>query len=561
MVNCPPVLTSGSTLSAQKKRQDEKNLRTLRELAALPANRFCFECGQCGPTYVNITHGSFCCSSCSGILRGLNPPHRVKSICMATFTCEEIERIRNLGNEENSHTWLGLYSGSPPKMTNKEEIATFLIKKYEKKEWYVSRSELEEQERLLNQAKEVASQCGTSVKSAGSSSSKPADLDLFATDPFATFGVPMTRTPATQTFTDAVVPPEQATNPIPPQPFSPPAFVAPPPPLPSKPPVQSNSFTSKIADSFRPVDAKTTSDTDPFADFDARFSELALKNSSTVSAFGSPLPAQSLPKSATVNTSFHLNQIPTQSTNPFSPEVFSVASFNSSSISEPVPINTSTSDADKYSALAELDQMFHHGGQPNSSAGEKPTWLPSGFSTGLPPAHYTPVFNDASKVKVAKNVYGHIPKSNTLGAIAEVGATAISHNAASSDNIHQQTSSISYANLAPNPFLAQSIEATNASHANFIVDNGPEQKQIGNVMWNNPFASNIVQAHCVTGNVGETTCQPQSSLSLCTWIACARAGCLQLQDPSDSSSTSVLRTRLLELSETDRITLISSKLP
>ncbi|KAK6034171.1 putative GTP-ase activating protein, partial [Cooperia oncophora] len=142
------------------------------ELTALPANRYCFECGQRGPTYVNITHGSFCCTSCSGILRGLNPPHRVKSICMASFTAEEIERLRSLGNEENSHTWLGLYSGAPPKMTNKDEITSFLVKKYEKKEWYVSRSELEEQERLLNQAKEVSSQCGTSVQSAGSSSSK-----------------------------------------------------------------------------------------------------------------------------------------------------------------------------------------------------------------------------------------------------------------------------------------------------------------------------------------------------------------------------------------------------
>ncbi|VDK57047.1 unnamed protein product [Cylicostephanus goldi] len=133
MVNAPHA-SSGSTLSAQKKRQDEKNLRALR--------------------------------------RGLNPPHRVKSISMANFTNEEIERVRSLGNEENSHTWLGLYSGNPPKMTNKDEITAFLIKKYEKKEWFVSRSELEEQERLLNQAKEVASQSGTSMKSGGSASSK-----------------------------------------------------------------------------------------------------------------------------------------------------------------------------------------------------------------------------------------------------------------------------------------------------------------------------------------------------------------------------------------------------
>lgn len=31
--------------------------------------------------------------------RGLNPPHRVKSITMTTFTPEEIEQIKNKGNE------------------------------------------------------------------------------------------------------------------------------------------------------------------------------------------------------------------------------------------------------------------------------------------------------------------------------------------------------------------------------------------------------------------------------------------------------------------------------
>jgi hypothetical protein len=31
--------------------------------------------------------------------RGLNPPHRVKSISMATFTSEEIDFVRCRGNE------------------------------------------------------------------------------------------------------------------------------------------------------------------------------------------------------------------------------------------------------------------------------------------------------------------------------------------------------------------------------------------------------------------------------------------------------------------------------
>ncbi|KAK2868160.1 hypothetical protein Q7C36_000031 [Tachysurus vachellii] len=50
-----------------------------------------------------MTVGSFVCTTCSGILRGLNPPHRVKSISMTTFTQQEIEFLQKHSNE----SWLG----------------------------------------------------------------------------------------------------------------------------------------------------------------------------------------------------------------------------------------------------------------------------------------------------------------------------------------------------------------------------------------------------------------------------------------------------------------------
>jgi CRISPR/Cas system CMR-associated protein Cmr1 (group 7 of RAMP superfamily) len=53
---------------ASKKKQDEKNLKLLRELVSLPCNKHCFDCQQRGPTYVNMTIGSFVCTSCSGLL-------------------------------------------------------------------------------------------------------------------------------------------------------------------------------------------------------------------------------------------------------------------------------------------------------------------------------------------------------------------------------------------------------------------------------------------------------------------------------------------------------------
>ncbi|XP_023229999.1 arf-GAP domain and FG repeat-containing protein 1-like isoform X2 [Centruroides sculpturatus] len=126
-------------MAARRRTQEEKNLKTLRELASLPANKQCFDCRQRGPTYVNVTIGSFVCTSCGGILRGLNPPHRVKSITMATFSMEEIEFIKSRGNEYCQYVWMGLYDSRvlEPESRDEQRIRDFMIQKYERKRWYV----------------------------------------------------------------------------------------------------------------------------------------------------------------------------------------------------------------------------------------------------------------------------------------------------------------------------------------------------------------------------------------------------------------------------------------
>lgn len=55
-------------MASTKRKQDERNLKTLRELVSQPGNKECFDCNQRGPTYVNMTIGSFVCTSCSGML-------------------------------------------------------------------------------------------------------------------------------------------------------------------------------------------------------------------------------------------------------------------------------------------------------------------------------------------------------------------------------------------------------------------------------------------------------------------------------------------------------------
>ncbi|XP_067364833.1 arf-GAP domain and FG repeat-containing protein 1a isoform X6 [Channa argus] len=126
--------------ASAKRKQEEKHLKMLREMTSLPPNRKCFDCDQRGPTYANMTVGSFVCTSCSGILRGLNPPHRVKSISMTTFTQQEIELLQRHGNEVCKQIWLGLYddrTSSVPDFREPQKVKEFLQEKYEKKRWYV----------------------------------------------------------------------------------------------------------------------------------------------------------------------------------------------------------------------------------------------------------------------------------------------------------------------------------------------------------------------------------------------------------------------------------------
>lgn len=69
--------------------------------------------------------------------RGLTPPHRVKSISMATFTPEEIEFIRGRGNDYCRRVWLGLYEGESVNFSDEQSVKDFMSDKYEKKRYYL----------------------------------------------------------------------------------------------------------------------------------------------------------------------------------------------------------------------------------------------------------------------------------------------------------------------------------------------------------------------------------------------------------------------------------------
>ena len=122
--------------------QEEKHLALLKQLLQQESNRNCFECNQRGPTYVDVTIGSFVCTFCGGILRGLNSPHRVKSISMASFSPSEIAFIELKGNDYCKKIYMGNYEKDPlqpePEFQDPVKVKMFLEQKYVQKRWYVS---------------------------------------------------------------------------------------------------------------------------------------------------------------------------------------------------------------------------------------------------------------------------------------------------------------------------------------------------------------------------------------------------------------------------------------
>uniref|UniRef100_A0A672UKJ1 Arf-GAP domain-containing protein n=1 Tax=Strigops habroptila TaxID=2489341 RepID=A0A672UKJ1_STRHB len=130
----------GGQGSASRDAEAEVWSRRVRDVvSASPANRRCFECGQRGVTYVDITVGSLVCTGCSGALRGLNPPHRVKSISMTTFTEAEVLFLQAHGNEACRRVWLGTFdprTSARPDARDPQRLKEFLQDKYEKKRWY-----------------------------------------------------------------------------------------------------------------------------------------------------------------------------------------------------------------------------------------------------------------------------------------------------------------------------------------------------------------------------------------------------------------------------------------
>lgn len=89
---------------------EEKIIADVKKLSKLEGNKTCAECPERMPGYVNLSHKTFVCTKCAGVLRDLQ--FKIKGISMSKFTKEDLDEMMSGGNNAHSSVYLAKW---PPK--------------------------------------------------------------------------------------------------------------------------------------------------------------------------------------------------------------------------------------------------------------------------------------------------------------------------------------------------------------------------------------------------------------------------------------------------------------
>ncbi|XP_078245311.1 arf-GAP domain and FG repeat-containing protein 1 isoform X16 [Pogona vitticeps] len=490
--------------ASAKRKQEEKHLKLLREMSSLPPNRKCFDCDQRGPTYTDMTVGSFVCTSCSGILRGLNPPHRVKSISMTTFTQQEIEFLQKHGNEVCKQIWLGLFddrSSAIPDFRDPQKVKEFLQEKYEKKRWYVP----------PEQAKVVASvHASISGSSASSTSSTPEVKPLKSLLGESTPALHLNKSTPSQS---PVVIRSQGQSQEKKQfdllsDLGSDIFAAPAP---------QSSVAANFANfaHFNSHTAQNSANAG-FANFDAfgqssgssnfggfptasqsafQHQNTAFRTLSSSCSFGEfttsafPLQAMRSGSAGSMNANFaHFDNFPKSSSADFG--AFSASQSNTTAASKTAVNKPNLQSADKYAALANLDNIFSTG-QGGSEQG-------SGFSASPAPAGPTVSAPNQTSTSSDNNAFGTVP----------VGANT--HTQPASSNVPGQ-----YGASSTNPFVAAPVAAIAPSTNPFQTNNRGPSATFGTASMSMPAGFGTTASYSLptsfSGNFQQPSFPPQAA--------------------------------------------------
>ncbi|KIX00314.1 uncharacterized protein Z518_10453 [Rhinocladiella mackenziei CBS 650.93] len=86
-------------MASMSKRTQARNERELHELARLPGNSQCADCGAKAPAWASWNLGIFLCMRCASLHRKLGTHiSKVKSLSMDTWTTDQVENMKRNGN-------------------------------------------------------------------------------------------------------------------------------------------------------------------------------------------------------------------------------------------------------------------------------------------------------------------------------------------------------------------------------------------------------------------------------------------------------------------------------
>nr|CAH8841790.1 unnamed protein product [Trichobilharzia regenti] len=320
----------------------DPTLQFLRALVTHGENRYCFDCHQRGPTYVNITIGSFVCTTCSGALRKYN--HRVKSISMSNFSQSEIDFLCTRGNKACRKIYLALSDDQT--MTEKDlkdsALDNFLRQKYQLQKWYrdptpqIEAEALKENRELLEQAEKNMNQKSNRTTCGNAAAGLivlPTRVNANASQVNSTGGT--SQSSGTSSINGENTAPQQS--------------------------VSNHVVSSQKQDAFT---SQAKINTDPFASFTPNFPSTA--NSSAVGKedlFGN-FPPKVTTSTTNVNMMMMTQPFPSVNSTMPSSSMFTHSSVNTTNNF----YGSNSSSGDKYAALAELDGLFKNSGISSSTS-------------------------------------------------------------------------------------------------------------------------------------------------------------------------------------------------
>ncbi|KAJ7324851.1 hypothetical protein JRQ81_017871 [Phrynocephalus forsythii] len=520
--------------ASAKRKQEEKHLKLLREMSSLPPNRKCFDCDQRGPTYTDMTVGSFVCTSCSGILRGLNPPHRVKSISMTTFTQQEIEFLQKHGNEVCKQIWLGLFddrSSAIPDFRDPQKVKEFLQEKYEKKRWYVppeqakvvasvhasisgssasstsSTPEVKPLKSLLGEStpalhlnKSTPSQSPVVIRSQGQSQEKK-QFDLLSDLGSDIFAAPAPQSSATANFANFANFNSHTAQ---------------------------NSANSGFAnfDAFGQSSGSSNFGGFPTASQSAfQHQNTAFRTLSSSCSFGEfttsafPLQAMHSGSAGSVNANFaHFDNFPKSSSADFG--AFSASQSNTTAASKAAVNKPNLQSADKYAALANLDNIFSTG-QGGSEQGSGFSACPAPAGPTVPTPNQTSTSSDkyAALAELDSVFSSTATSSNAYTSTSNVSSSAFGTVPVGANTQTQPASSNvsgQYGASSTNPFVAAPVAAVAPSTNPFQTNNrGPSAATFGTASMSMPAGFGAPASYSLptsfSGNFQQPAFPPQAA--------------------------------------------------